>query len=95
MVRVTTLQWCSNLELAPHGKDIFVLGRNLGYEGTPFEFCSDLMRIDQDGDWYTCTGHRKMASKDNWKPIAFTSISIPENLKDFCEECEKEKKDLN
>ena len=93
MVRVTPLQWCSNLELANCGKEIFVLGRNLGYEGTLFEFCTDLMLIDLDGDWYSCTGHHKITPGDGWKPIAFARIRVPDNLKEFCEECEKEQEE--
>ena len=93
MVRVTPLQWCSNLELAPCGKEIFVLGRNLGFEGTPLEFCTDLMLIDPDGDRYSCTGHRKVTPGDGWKPIAFARIRVPDNLKEFCEECEKEQEE--
>lgn len=32
----------------------------------------------------------KITPGDGWKPIAFARIMVPDDLKEFCEECEKE-----
>ena len=89
MVRVTPLQWRTDLENAAGRGEVLVLGRNVESSLEPFSM--SCMTFNSEKGWYSLVMNRYLTEDDGFEPFAWAPPLVPSNLQEFYEACMSEK----
>ncbi len=90
MVRVTPLQWRTDIENAAGYGEVLVLGRNTGPISDLEPFSITYMTFDRKKGWYSFILKQYLDEESGFEPFAWAKPIVPSNLQEFYEMCEKD-----